>query len=720
MHSKILKTWWLVCSLICLLHVTPMHADISFPARLEITEETPGVYKVFFVLPVVNGKVQKAQPIFPEGFTLLSKPTIDGDNSTKRMQWRAKYDATDLSGLKFGIDGLLGSQTDIFFMLSQLNGRVINTKLSPSQAFFIIPDSPTFTILARTNIYKGLQFILAYLPLYFISIFLILYMKKATYKRYLSIAIISAFFGLWLGYNELILMPTHILSNLGLAIAAILALRYFYKPNVALNKVSSTLSTALIGLGLGACFAPQLDILGLSNQQTFSGIILGGIGLALGVLLVFLFSKEAVYLVNLISKGKKQWTTEKFLSYSIGILAFGLLIYECSLYGVAPSMLPQIPLAIITFCIISGIILNTLEGAQIKNILLLILPLLAGLILGLWGWSLPYLLIIILSCVLYLTLYYYQPTFFNTMTTRLVLVLGSLASGLYLANYASDHLSYATSQATGFYVILLLIFIFSWRMSGMKSNSKKIALKPIFLIGLGFLVLVLWGQHYINPEWQQLQTNLAMGKLSIPLLSLCLLVFGFIFWPRYKKVHKAMNISRKKPIVSLCFLGMALLCLPLTVKASNPWYNIESPKTEDIKQIMQAVLSNTYKAFNIEDEAELFETLSESLDENLIDNVYLDSRRRLNVGLKEGSEVHIETVTVEDIGEALPRDTGEHIFEYPTEWIVTARVKHLQHIHYRQNKYIGTVALTIEDDGWKIYNITLTSEDRTIIAAKNK
>ena len=46
-------------------------ADIVYPARLQLVETEPGVFEVLYVLPVIQGKIVKAQAIFP-GFCAWS------------------------------------------------------------------------------------------------------------------------------------------------------------------------------------------------------------------------------------------------------------------------------------------------------------------------------------------------------------------------------------------------------------------------------------------------------------------------------------------------------------------------------------------------------------------------------------------------------------------------------------------------------------------------
>ncbi|MGB5190316.1 hypothetical protein, partial [Robiginitalea sp.] len=167
----------------------------------------------------------------------------------------------------------------------------------------------------------------------------------------------------------------------------------------------------------------------------------------------------------------------------------------------------------------------------------------------------------------------------------------------------------------------------------------------------------------------------------------------------------------------LVLLILALLWLPIHLNIRNPWYSADKMDSGVVHDLMESKLLNTYTAFNLSEEEELFERLSQNLDEDLLDHVYLDSRRRLTMGLRDGSTVTVKEVLLGELGDVIDSDYATEELRYPATWTVTAQVKHLKHIHYRKNKYTGTVGLKSVDNTWKISEITLISEDREVIAS---
>ena len=87
-------------------------------------------------------------------------------------------------------------------------------------------------------------------------------------------------------------------------------------------------------------------------------------------------------------------------------------------------------------------------------------------------------------------------------------------------------------------------------------------------------------------------------------------------------------------------------------------------------------------------------------------------RKVVNKALREGAKVTVRDVSVIMVDDAI--GTAENSFTYPCQWVVTARVKHLKHIHDRQNVYLGELSIGIEDDRWKITKLVLKNEERII------
>jgi hypothetical protein len=85
-------------------------------------------------------------------------------------------------------------------------------------------------------------------------------------------------------------------------------------------------------------------------------------------------------------------------------------------------------------------------------------------------------------------------------------------------------------------------------------------------------------------------------------------------------------------------------------------------------------------------------------------------------GTRQGTEVTVREVSVTEIGEPVVAKAGSREVTYDCRWVVTSRVRHLQHIHHRRNIYGGTLTLTVDGDRWKIAGVELASEDRIVVS----
>jgi hypothetical protein len=150
------------------------------------------------------------------------------------------------------------------------------------------------------------------------------------------------------------------------------------------------------------------------------------------------------------------------------------------------------------------------------------------------------------------------------------------------------------------------------------------------------------------------------------------------------------------------------------VRVDIPFHDPDAPSAAEAGRVMDTLLTDTYLAFNLEDEDDAFDRLARNLSQELVANVYLDSRRRLTAGTREGAEVTVLDVSVMEVDDAI--GTAGNSFTYPCRWVVTARVRHLKHIHNRRNVYNGELTIRVEEDRWKIARLDLLSEERVVLS----
>jgi hypothetical protein len=155
--------------------------------------------------------------------------------------------------------------------------------------------------------------------------------------------------------------------------------------------------------------------------------------------------------------------------------------------------------------------------------------------------------------------------------------------------------------------------------------------KQRFLGALVAVVAVLFRFNEYT-EWVNttIATEFALGLIRIPVLAVTLLIATLVLWPRRRKILEHIDISVRKPVTHIICLALAFFLLPVgSFTMNNLFYTPEAPGSDQAKRILRQILFNTYTAFNLEDEEQLYDQLSQNVSDELVADLYLDSRRRL-------------------------------------------------------------------------------------------
>ena len=233
------------------------------------------------------------------------------------------------------------------------------------------------------------------------------------------------------------------------------------------------------------------------------------------------------------------------------------------------------------------------------------------------------------------------------------------------------------------------------------------------------VALLAWGQDYGAWLHTAFVADYAMGFVRVPLLSLVLILFAIIAWPRRSKVTAHLGKNVRRPVGHVVLLVMAVFLLDIgTVRARNPFFVRDAPGPEQSKDMGQLMIELEIVVINLKDEEALYRQLTESVGDGLVEDLYLDSRRRLTSGVRQGAEVTVQDVRVIKVGESLTNTGDLDAFAYGCEWVVVARVRHLQHVHHRENRYTGRLQIRVDDGQWKIEQVDLESEERAIVSGR--
>jgi hypothetical protein len=344
-----------------------------------------------------------------------------------------------------------------------------------------------------------------------------------------------------------------------------------------------------------------------------------------------------------------------------------------------------------------------------------ILLLCLGTTLGLLNIPLASYSIYILGCILFFALLLIFRWAIPKKVTGLLFYAAVFLGAWAASSYIQQNLTLPIANSIGTACLILFLFYMSSCNILQPGSDKKHGI-IIFGYGVALLTIIWRLVEYYNWFNNEIISEFAMGFLRVPILSIILLILTIMIWPRKRKIHRHLKINISKPFLHWVLLVSAFLLIPHGIlRTENPFFKAGAMGENQARHVMQQVLSSTYKAFNIDNADLLYKELEKSVSDDLIADVYLDSRRRLTAGVRQGAEVKVKNVSIISIGDIISGNNPNDGYSYKSKWTVTARVRHLQHIHHRRNIYTGILKVKIEDDKWKIAAIELISEDREII-----
>jgi hydrogenase/urease accessory protein HupE len=407
------------------------------------------------------------------------------------------------------------------------------------------------------------------------------------------------------------------------------------------------------------------------------------------------------------------------MGFLTGVLCVGLLMHRATALVFIPTGLPRAPFELVLLAAVLGASVPAPVGKRRALVLPFSLFLAVGLALGLAGYGVP-----LETFAVHGTLFLFGILLLLGKHPPLHLApwLGAIAvlgNGWHTGHSLSENVSLPVASAVGTGIVALLVFYSSLRWTD-PSLSAGIRNGGRILGSVAAVLAAAWrlGEIY---RWFDVQvaTEAALGLLRLPLLAPLLLVAAAVVWPRRRRVLQELNIESRAKVTHWVLIGLAFFAVPIgTVTARNPFFEPAAPSGNDARRVMSQVLWNTYHAFNLTDEDELYDRLSQNVTGDLVDDLYLDSRRRLTAGTREGAEVTVRDVNVVEVDDSAESTDLETGFAYTCRWVVTARVRHLQHVHHRQNIYNGRLTIRADGDRWKIARVELTSEDRVVLPWK--
>jgi hypothetical protein len=130
--------------------------------------------------------------------------------------------------------------------------------------------------------------------------------------------------------------------------------------------------------------------------------------------------------------------------------------------------------------------------------------------------------------------------------------------------------------------------------------------------------------------------------------------------------------------------------------------------TEEQKDLLTGLLNNVYASFDFQGESEIYDALDQSLSGDLLNRVYLETMKSLELASQGGAKVNVKGVTLN----MADFKTSEEGFVAECSWDVKGSVGHWGHIHERINRYHADIHVEPVDVTWKITRLDVLEEQR--------
>jgi hypothetical protein len=127
------------------------------------------------------------------------------------------------------------------------------------------------------------------------------------------------------------------------------------------------------------------------------------------------------------------------------------------------------------------------------------------------------------------------------------------------------------------------------------------------------------------------------------------------------------------------------------------------------EQLVSGLLHNVYRAFDYRAEEQIYDVLARSAEGELLERLYLETRRGLELANQGGARAKVKQIELIDLETEAGEAGG---FLARATWKVAGSVGHWGHIHQRVNQYRAELSVAPLDGLWKLVDIEILEEER--------
>jgi len=187
----------------------------------------------------------------------------------------------------------------------------------------------------------------------------------------------------------------------------------------------------------------------------------------------------------------------------------------------------------------------------------------------------------------------------------------------------------------------------------------------------------------------------------------------FIMFFGLFKLFQRVSKNRKSILKYGAFLliGLVLFLFGSSFKQSLPVPFIQksSFSKPEASTLISSLLKNTYRAFDFREESDVYDKLAISNDEDLLADLYIQTKKSMVIESQGGIQVKVKDVEVIEVEEVFSDEEG---ISFRCKWVVKGDVGHWGHIHSRINQYEAILNVKPKNGVWKLHDIDIIEEVR--------
>jgi len=217
----------------------------------------------------------------------------------------------------------------------------------------------------------------------------------------------------------------------------------------------------------------------------------------------------------------------------------------------------------------------------------------------------------------------------------------------------------------------------------------------------------------LEPDWRVLEWQNFLKKPEIPTL--------FVLESPPSTLERAMLPGRWVFVALACFAGfraarvrsrattgVAAAILLVTAGAfSGSWDT--GLRDARSRELVGGLLHNVYRAFDHRDEERIYDVLARSATGDLLERIYLETRRGLVLASQGGARVKVKQIELIEF-ETEPAEAGG--FSATATWNVGGSVGHWGHVHQRSHQYRAALDVAPVDGVWKLVGLEILGQER--------